>query len=390
MEIDGHAFCLGIDSMKEIFEDHVGLESMIRSVTYLIKGAIFRSDYVLSNKSGRVSLEICSLGELIDMYHTHCATKRHDKVYALLGMSSDDLSKVDLSPKYEVAWEELMQRLVRFLLSEDISVGTLADKEAAVVKGKGYILGEVSAVHSDIAWNGRQSVDIVFKNISRQSENRGEWGAYWTLQTSAKPIQEGDLICLLKGTSNPAIIRLCNGYFAVIVISASPPEHIQTGGGYIKWPKLLQSVNPFVRDFLLVWDWEHTSEKLQDLGEYDTLLRTLECSKTELEDHFIKATRTWNIALILGDLEEYNEAEKRLREAIEGYKMAFEEKDSYILKCQYGLTPLSWAAGNGYDMVVHQLLEIDGVEPDLQDSQYGQTPLSWAAGGGHEAVVKLL
>ena len=35
-----------------------------------------------------------------------------------------------------------------------------------------------------------------------------------------------------------------------------------------------------------------------------------------------KATRLYSVALILEDLEEYKEAEKRLREAIEGYKRA--------------------------------------------------------------------
>jgi hypothetical protein len=36
------------------------------------------------------------------MYHTHEATKRYDKVYALLGMSSDNLKKAGLVPNYGV------------------------------------------------------------------------------------------------------------------------------------------------------------------------------------------------------------------------------------------------------------------------------------------------
>jgi hypothetical protein len=38
----------------------------------------------------------------MDMYHTHEPTKRHNKVYALLGMSSDDFSKANLLPDYRV------------------------------------------------------------------------------------------------------------------------------------------------------------------------------------------------------------------------------------------------------------------------------------------------
>jgi hypothetical protein len=70
-------------------------------VTYLIREAIFRPEYLMGSSS-RSSLDICPLGELMDMYHAYRATKRHDKVYALLGISLDDLSKVNLLPNYKV------------------------------------------------------------------------------------------------------------------------------------------------------------------------------------------------------------------------------------------------------------------------------------------------
>jgi hypothetical protein len=96
-EIDGYAFCLGLNPLKLSYEACPDLQVLIRSVTYLIRGAIFRSEHATS-PSSRFSLDIRPLGELIDMYHTHEATELRDKVYALLGMSSNDPSDGWLIP----------------------------------------------------------------------------------------------------------------------------------------------------------------------------------------------------------------------------------------------------------------------------------------------------
>jgi hypothetical protein len=117
---------------------------------------------------GRLSLDICSLGELVDMYHTHEATKRHDKVYALLGMSSDDLSVAGLEPNYSIRWSILMRNLVKFLLNNQASVDTWDDREIAVIKSKGCILGRVSLAESNINPGGKQNIEVIFKNTSRQ------------------------------------------------------------------------------------------------------------------------------------------------------------------------------------------------------------------------------
>jgi ankyrin repeat protein len=69
-------------------------------------------------------------------------------------------------------------------------------------------------------------------------------------------------------------------------------------------------------------------------------------------------------------------AEKWHRKAIVDYEIALGVAHPHTLVSQYGLTPLSWAAGNGYDAIVNLLLTKDGINIDLQDSQYGRTPLS--------------
>jgi ankyrin repeat protein len=309
-----------------------------------------------------------------------------DKVFALLGMSSDTIPTA-LLPDYEIPWETLLERLVQFLLGEQVSVKAWAHTEMAVVEGKGSVLGKVSSVRSNIAGNGGQDVDIIFNdlNISKQSGYRGGKTARWTLQFSAKPIQAGDLICLLQGASKPTIMRSCKDYFAIVMIAATPLEDTQAATRDLERPTLLQSVKAFTRDFLLVWDWKNSPTTSQDLERYTTSMGQ-DNWVSDLDD----STRLWNVALILEDAKEHEIARQKFQEATKGYEKAVGEYYPYTLKSEYIQTPLSWAAGNGCGIVVELLLKKDGIDPDLKESQSGLTPLSRAAGEGHEAVAKLL
>lgn len=392
-EIDGFAFCLGVDSLNVSYETRGDLHSLIHSVAYLIRGSIFRPNYV-TNGFGKTSRAICPLGELIDMYHTHKATKRHDKVFALLGMSSDDLSRANLLPDYSVPWEELLQRIAEFLFTESVSVATYGRQEVAIITIKGFVLGQVYLAESNSPSHSRQRVHVHFEN-PLWSQRYTEKQRTWTFQQSAKPIQNGDFICLLQGASKPTIIRFCKNYFAIIMIAASPLEDIGLEDSSVKWPSLLQRVKDFNRNFSLVWDWENSSEKLQGLGIYKSLeSRTRESaySRTELEDDIDKATEAWDLALILGDVNMNDTCAVRMRKkAIDGYKRAFKtntyEWEYEDLHCS-GLTQLSWASRNGLEALVRLLLSKDSVDPNLKDNN-GRTPLSWAAEGGC-AVVQLL
>ncbi|RYP77952.1 hypothetical protein DL771_000811 [Monosporascus sp. 5C6A] len=388
-EIDGHAFCSGLDILS------TALKVSVVQAAFLIRGAVFRSRN-MPRKQGRLSLGICSLGELVDMYHAHKAAKRHDKVYALLGMCSDDLEAAGLEPDYDLQWGTLMQRLVRFLLGDHVSVNTWDNKEVAVIKGKGCVLGKVSKVRN-IDLGGGQNVEAILDNTSNQPGCIRNGRARWTLQTSAKSIQEGDIICLFQGATKPAIVRLREYYFSIVMIAATPPEHIQieyppSKRTYIKWSELIQSTS-FPRDFLLVWDWDISSEEFQAPGKYDIFMgiNNLQSEDSEIgfEGQLSNATRIWNVALILGDLGERKKGGERLREAIYGYEITCGEEHRHTFQGNDGVTPLLWAAGSGNGAIIDFLLTKGDVDVDLKDNR-GQTPLSSAAENGHEAVVKQL
>jgi hypothetical protein len=101
------------------------------------------------------------------MFYTRQASDPRDKVYALLGMSSDDPSKANLQPNYQISWESLFQQLVKFVLGKDISVNTSGQR--SVIKTKGYILGRVYRVTVD----DRQNVEFSIDNKALKFDGNG-------------------------------------------------------------------------------------------------------------------------------------------------------------------------------------------------------------------------
>ncbi|KAK1775993.1 heterokaryon incompatibility protein-domain-containing protein, partial [Copromyces sp. CBS 386.78] len=258
-EIDGFAFCSGLNALNLSNELPADLWAQILSVTYLIRGAIFRPKYATS-QSDNFSLDIRPLGELIEMYHTRKATKRRDKVYALLDGLSDD-------------------------------------KENAVIEGKGCILGEVSSVKRNAIWKDRQDVAITWRNAPSYICVKEAWGFCWTLPTTVKSVQKGDVICFLQGASRPTILRLYNDHWAVIMIAVSPAGNSQATTGDIK-----QLITIFPHNFLLIWDCDIDPNKQQDKNNHNYFANIPKHSKTGLEGCRNAVTRIRNVRLALQEV----------------------------------------------------------------------------------------
>src|SRR5690348_662809 len=104
--MDGYRFCSGLKSLEVFYKARPDLHNLISSVIYLMRQANFRPMHGI-RWSDMSFLTVRPLGELLDMFHTHEATERHDKLYALLGMSSDALNADDLLPDYKLSWGEV-------------------------------------------------------------------------------------------------------------------------------------------------------------------------------------------------------------------------------------------------------------------------------------------
>jgi ankyrin repeat protein len=390
VDIDGHAFCLGVERLMRSCDVPLDLQRLIHSVTYLIRGAIFRP-----RRRGRVSNEVCSLSELIDMYHTHEATLHSDKVYALLGISSDGFLNTDLSPNYDVPWQVLFETLIRHALGKEISVDNPPEMEFAKIEGGGYILGRVFSTQAGTTWDGRQSITITWRRIPGTTITTENWNRHWELQPSAKQIMKGDAVCLFKGASRPTIIRFCGDRGAVIVIAVTPPHIIQAGSEDVQWSDCLQKVNRLcTRNLQCIWDWNKLPGKVPSQEGNVASRGCLEQIK-----------ESWNSALVLGDLEEYKQGETKFQEAMKYYEMASQKEcvvefsagplsftnsaDLDWMNKNYGQPPLLWAAESGYTSVVQLLIARLNVDIGFTDN-LGQTAVQLAAAKGHLQVVERL
>jgi ankyrin repeat protein len=352
-EIDGYAFGMALDarSFDSVYKAFPELQT-IRPVTYLIKEAVLRPK-TIPRSSGRFSLNMRPLGELIDMYHTHGATKRHDKIFALLGMSRDNPGVSGLSLNYAVPWETLFEQSIKLLLSSQVSVEVRAEM-TAVIESKGCILGKVSSVERE-SRDDRQQVSIIFKDASGYLRRERKW----TLQPSAKFVQAGDLVSLLRGASTPTIIRPHKDHFSVVMIAA-PLKDIGAEDGSIGQPE-----EPifFPHDFLLVWNWG-TQYSNEDIGHSD------------------KRIRLRNVALILEDAEEYEKADESFRDTVKIYERGPGEEDPYTRTSEEKREMKQWEKTR-----MKLLLDQRGYEVPIAESVVATTAKNEKSG---EVVMRLL
>ncbi|KAL8296261.1 hypothetical protein RB600_001644 [Gaeumannomyces tritici] len=386
MEVEGYAFCSGF---RPRFEN---------------------------GPAGRFSLNIRPLSELVDMYHDRKATDRRDKVYALLGMSLDNPNAAELSANYETSWRVVFRKLIRFCLPDQVSISTWDAAEVAVVEAKGCVLGEVTSATEDATRNDRQLLEITWKRAPSHSDRKGKQPSRFTFQASAKTIKKGDVVCLLEGASTPTIVRLCDGFSTIIMITFPRTNDL---------PEWIASIARFPTDFLLVWDWDESpkSQGGEDYGDFISSREVLKCSREgcECQDRLDEAARWWNLGVLLNGLERYEEGVKHLRKAVEVYSIGaglrsvdntdpghvrWRKEDEKALRVmeellidgkgaiieagykEHGHTPQRWAAEEGCEAFTRLLIE-NGADIEAKD-RGGRTPLHCAAENGHEGVAKVL
>jgi ankyrin repeat protein len=341
------------------------------------------------------SHRICTLGELLDMYHSHEVSLQHDKVYALLGLCSDDISETGLLPNYNTRWNDILETLVRFLLYKEIHIERSPNIERTLIKGTAYVLGSISSLHLYSTSDGREGVEVKWRTMKDTTEDSWTRRSDWALRPSAKPVMVGDVICLFHGASKPIIIRICEDHCFIIQIAPTPPPDVRIKGEDVKWLNFEQMARRFpVRYLQCVWDWGTLPEISQTQGDVEqsridlprmigiwNSMRILEeaGAPREAEILFRKLMRTY----------EESTGQDGLRDTIANHLCRMTDVDMCYINKSYDLAPLSWAADEGYMAVVDLLVKHDEASIDFVGG-WGYTPLICAARSDHLDVVERL
>ncbi|OGM42014.1 hypothetical protein ABOM_009498 [Aspergillus bombycis] len=327
-EIDGHAFSSGLTALQDIITN-ADMRNRIDTAVFLIKNATLRSKRVMA-RSDRFSLHIRPIADLITMYHNCEATDRRDKIYALLGMSSDTHAPAAILPDYTVPWKDALCRLIKFYIGTQACVQTWDDEDIAVIRGKGCVLGVVSQVKlnssKDDPWDDSYDACVTVQMTGEHS--KGEV-VPWELIKWPGLVREGDIVCLLQGASRPTLIRPYDDHCVVITLGFVPVDaaHSAFLPTELKWGRLdgwngfLRSVAVYTRNFLLVWDHQESSGILENGKDRRWLMdsRVPEDAKKTLEVELPKLHRLQNLGLILVDSEEFEQALENFPQSLDLY-----------------------------------------------------------------------
>lgn len=222
------------------------------------------------------SFEVLPLGELLEMFRYYEATDRRDKVYALLGLSSDNRMSPNLQPDYTKTLSDLFGDTIKHILGAAVQFTICEGSETAVIISPGCVLGTIVTNLSGHAHELCLQSPLTCAARSPAFFMR----ATWAVPGHVDSVKDGDLLCILQGSRQPSIIRLCGDHYDVIVISLSPPELVWVEaypwceGRPVKaraWKDIVANLRTASRELVLVWNWssrrEHESESHAEMFE---------------------------------------------------------------------------------------------------------------------------
>ncbi|KAK4228071.1 heterokaryon incompatibility protein-domain-containing protein [Podospora fimiseda] len=296
-EMDGHAFCSGVKVLAALetlnnnnekpflpvwFQTGPSVlsaavtdssESRIRSSLRLMKGASLRPRAVATTSSQpeAFSLNIMPLYDLINLYRDRSATDPRDKVYALLGMSSE--TPAGIFPDYNSTWEHTFYRIVRCFVGGGASITTWSKEEIAIIRTKFLVIGEIIHVGATEILPSKLNVQLKLSAWEPELKTHPMLDlpselVEWSIQAPTTPLLKGDIVCFLEDTNRVTIIRQHESYDYCLVISINTLPTKANTEFPVDTRQWRDVANPRWRPPLvelpLIWDWSTLAQVPQE------------------------------------------------------------------------------------------------------------------------------
>jgi hypothetical protein len=276
------------------------------------------------------SFEIAPLGDLLDMFENHEATDERDKIYALLGLSSDNALTPDLRPDYTKSWSTLFRQVASHILGSTAIISVVEGKSQAVISDFGCALAYVTACSSEeivVESPGFGGFSILGSSCI--------WEARWHVPHERGRCRKGDILIYLQEARRPCIIRPCQDHFDMVIVSLPEPEDyeivelseepkvipLEFENG---WASLIRGTRHASRSFTLIWDWSTLSQH----GDMSHVAQIESGSGS----HPSRIQRCFNTARVLDDMINRNGLVDLLRHWPSSAGSTAEEKHRILLE----------------------------------------------------------
>lgn len=367
--------------------------------------------------------------ELVESFRTWDATNPIDKVYALLGLSSDASNVPELRPDYTISSGVLARTLVQFALPNAVISPYSADQERVEFEIDGLLLGKLSSwsMNSETYWTiDTGESDLPDSNFDPAILKLFE--ETWTFRiASERKLKSGSAVVFLRGSTHPSVLSFNDGKYTVDVLATpepikdamelviqhsnkAPPEF--SGRGWKEALGVLETLSAGagkLMKFKLSWDpfrqldsseaerYIPTPNSVET--QFDALLESYKDQAENGSDDYHDChtvTRYWTIFQLHEDEIKAGTWEHLMtihKAAIRGYYGTLKLLlDSHAdVDARFGdnkTTALHLAAHQGYPKIVKALIDA-GAMIDAKGVS-DRTPLDYAADKGHAEVCQML
>ncbi|KAG4435479.1 hypothetical protein IFR05_009051 [Cadophora sp. M221] len=222
---------------EDFYEEINGIVGFYASFTKMMR--LYRPVLEFMNPASPIfQAGTMPLSLLIEMFRSWEATDPRDKVYALLGLSSDARNAPSLRPDYKLSQSQIAQKVIEFALPESTIISTNTSTNDVTFDIDAMLIGRImtkSSGGNTRYWdfNSRRyashATDLFEGTLHPRAVELFE--KCWMINMpNERKLQLSDFVCVLRGARLPSILNRDrkDGMYALEMLATPEPEPNRT------------------------------------------------------------------------------------------------------------------------------------------------------------------